>query len=180
MHISHISGFEYSAETVEAERLLLLSLAKETAARCEMTRINFDERLPIPDAQCSVPRDSLKYSGTAMVEIRRLEVSLRPSDIFDMHHKFFYVCVCSYRNQVQATYAQEVHEEKEGDAVYVDAELPSGGERVRRIVFDRLGMRFTGLYPNFQVKVEVLMLRLPQWFGGVTPSGSADRVSARN
>lgn len=140
-----------------------------------MSRINFDDRLPIPESQCSTPRDYLKYSGTAMLEIRRLEVSLRPTDIFDMYHKFFYVCVCSYRNQVQATYAQEASEEEE-DAFYADAEC-TAGDRVRKIVFDRLGMKFTGLHPNFQVKIDVLMLRLPQWFGGVAAAGSVDKVS---
>lgn len=111
-----------------------------------------------------------------MLEIRRLEVSLRPTDIFDMYHKFFYVCVCSYRNQVQATYAQEAIEDDDEEAFYADAECPAG-ERVRKIVFERLGMKFNGLHPNFQVKIDVLMLRVPQCFGMVTPTGSADKVS---
>lgn len=141
-----------------------------------MSRINFDDHLPIPESQCSIQNESLRYSGTAKLEIRRLEVSLRPIDIFDMYHKFFYVCVCSYRNQVQATYAQEVSQEQnEEDSLYADAEC-TAGNRVRKVVFDRLGMKFTGLHPNFQLKVDVLMLRLPQWFAGVSPAGSADKV----
>lgn len=168
-------GLEYSTELVEAERLLLLSHAKEAAARCEMTRIDFDEHLPIPKSQLgSNASKSIEFSSSATLEIRRLECSLRPTDIFDMYHKFFYVCLCSYRNQVQATYAQEVKDEVE-DGPIADEHL-SNREKVRKVVFERLGLRFTGLHPNFQLKIEVFMLRLPQWFGGGS-TVSAGRVS---
>lgn len=145
------AGFEVSGELVEAERLLLMSHAKETAARCEMTRINYDERM----------NNQSMVSGSAVLEIRRLEFRLRRTDaVFDVHSRFYYVCVCSYRNQVHLTAAEQALDKDDGDPC---------------VVFDRLAMRFVDMQPNFQLKIEVLTLRLPQY--ATHSFASKDKVS---
>lgn len=134
-----------SVELVEAERLLLLSHAKETAARDEMARI-----------RCGDPqRRQAAALGSAMLEIRRLEVRLQSitADALDGLSKYYYVCVCSYRNQVQATVAQLASHQM--DAGVIDPDV--------RLVFDGMTMRFVDMQPNFQLKIELFLLQLPHY-----------------
>ncbi|XP_039449775.1 uncharacterized protein LOC120428758 isoform X2 [Culex pipiens pallens] len=122
--------FECSSELIEAERLLLLSTLKETAARNELSKIDYN-------ANGKVPSDSKKVG---VVALNHFEFPLKDAAVRDMLFNYFYVVVCSYKNQVKATLAKERSED--------------------RVYFRNCEIKFLELDADYEIRVEVFVLRL--------------------
>lgn len=124
--------FECSSELIEAERLMLLSAKKETCAKLELTRIDYEENgLTAGPAKCV---------GT--VSIKKIEFDLKAEEMLEQIFQLSYICICTYRNQVVATHAQE----RNGNIVK----------------FNDIGIKIDGLSSMFEITLEVYVLRLPR------------------
>ena len=123
--------FECSAELIEAERLLLLSTMKETAARNELAQIDYDK--------VGFMRSSGKKIGS--VTLNDFEFPLKDVAIFDQLFNYFYVVVCTYKNQVKATLA--IERTKEGVVYFRNTEI-----------------KFVNLEADYEIKIEIFELRL--------------------
>lgn len=124
--------FECSSELIEAERLMLLSAKKETCAKLELTRIDYEENgLTAGPAKCV---------GT--VSIKKIEFDLKAEEMLEQIFQLSYICICSYRDQVVATHAQERNGNK--------------------VMFNDIGIRIDSLNSMFEIKLEVYVLRLPR------------------
>lgn len=122
--------FECSNELVEAERLMLLSAKKELCAKNELTRIDYEAN--------GLTANSTKSQG--LLTIKKIEFALKSEEMFDTSFKLFYICICSYRDQVVATQAQE----RDGD----------------KVEFDGLELQISNLDCSFDISIEVFVLRL--------------------
>lgn len=138
------SSFECSSELIEAERLLLLSLKKESNAKSELISIDYDNE---------DHSENLNRIGSATVDIRRLEFPLNRSDMIDTSSKCYYVCLCSCRDRVLATHALERRTNDD------------------KIVFKDMKMAFSQLDQQFEIIVELFLLRLPYDTQERSPSG---------
>lgn len=124
--------FHNSRELVEAEQLMLMSSLKECSAL---------EKLIALWQNDSETSDTLVDElGEGVLTIKYLEFELKVDTIFDTHFNYFYVCVCSYRDQVEFTESKERSD--------------------NRIVFNNLKMQFTNLTADFEIRVEIYALRL--------------------
>ncbi|XP_037045488.1 uncharacterized protein LOC119080960 isoform X2 [Bradysia coprophila] len=122
--------FECSPELIEAERLMLLSAKKETYAKLELNRIDYEENgLTASPAKCV---------GT--VTLKNIEFDLKPEEMLEQIFQLSYICVCSYRNQVVATHPQE-----------------RNGSTVR---FEDISLKIGSLNSSFEIKIEIFVLRL--------------------
>lgn len=124
--------FECSTELIEAERLMLLSAKKESCAKLELTRIDYEENgLTASPAKCA-----------GMVTIKNIEFDLKPEERMDQIFQLSYICVCSYRDQVVATHSQE----------RID----------NTVRFDDISLKIGSLNCEFKIRLEVFVLRLPR------------------
>lgn len=123
--------FERSSELIEAERLTLLSHIKEQCAKLELYKIDYINK--------GLVVNPIKCNGTIL--ITTIEFSLKEIALFDTHFNYFYVCICSYREQVKSTIVRE-------------RTLNS-----TKIKFN-CDMEFIDLSSNFEIKVNVFVLRL--------------------
>lgn len=123
--------FHNSRELVEAEQLMLMSSLKECSAL---------ERLIVlwqSDNECA---EMIENLGEGVLTIKYLEFELKVDAIYDAHFNYFYVCVCSYNDQVEFTDAKERQD--------------------NRIVFNNIKMQFSNLSADFEIRVEIYALRL--------------------
>nr|XP_029732525.1 anillin [Aedes albopictus] len=123
--------FECSSELIEAERLMLLSTLKETAARNELSKIDYN------GINGKVSLDSKKIG---LVALNHFEFPLKETAMNDMLFNYFYLIVCSYKNQVKATLAKERYED--------------------RVYFRNCEIKFHDLEADYRIRVEVYVLRL--------------------
>lgn len=128
------TNLKCSSELVEAERLLLLSDKKKTIAESELIRLDY-----VDNADLS---ESLNQIGSVTVEIRRLEFLVKRAEMINTAYKFYYVCLCSCRDRVMATYALEQCTNDD------------------TVVFKDMKMTFSQLNQQFEIKVELFLLRL--------------------
>lgn len=124
--------FECSSELIEAERLLLVSAKKESNAKLELTRIDYEEN--------GLTASPTKCVGS--VTIKKIEFDLKEEEMLEQIFQLTYVCVCSYRDQVVATQSQE-----------------RNGNKVK---FDDIAIKIGSLNSKFEIKLEVYVLRLPR------------------
>lgn len=131
----NMNQFQCSTELVEAERLMLLSHKKEMAAKNELIRIDYDASgMQINPEKCC-----------GNVTITDLTIDLKREAMYDIYFNYFYVAVCTYRDQVLATFARERNSSSDMDAIQ----------------FTNLqNMKFTNLQPDFKIQVEIYVLRL--------------------
>lgn len=124
--------FHNSRELVEAEQLMLMSSLKECSALEKLITL----------WQCdNETSDSLVDNlGEGVLTIKYLEFELKVDSIFDTHFNYFYICVCSYRDQVEFTESKERND--------------------NRIVFNNLKIQFHNLTSDFEIRVEIYALRL--------------------
>ncbi|XP_065086429.1 uncharacterized protein LOC135708328 [Ochlerotatus camptorhynchus] len=122
--------FECSSELIEAERLMLLSTLKETAARNELSKIDYN-------SNGKVLSDGKKVG---VVALNHFEFPLKETAMNDMLFNYFYLIVCSYKNQVKATLSKERHED--------------------RVCFRNCEIKFLDLDADYEIRVEVFVLRL--------------------
>ncbi|XP_021695189.1 anillin-like [Aedes aegypti] len=122
--------FECSSELIEAERLMLLSTLKETAARNELSKIDYNGNEKLLS-------DSKKVG---VVALNHFEFPLKETAMNDMLFNYFYLIVCSYKNQVKATLAKERYED--------------------RVCFRNCEIKFHDLDADYEIRVEVYVLRL--------------------
>lgn len=123
--------FHNSRELVEAEQLMLMSNLKECLAL---------EKLITLWQSDHVTNEKANELGEGVLTIKYLEFELKADSIFDTHFNYFYVCVCSYRDQVEFTDSKERTD--------------------NRIMFNNLKMQFHGLVADFEIRVEIYALRL--------------------
>lgn len=138
------SEFHNSRELVEAEQLMLMSSLKECSALEKLIELWQN------DSKTVEKMDSL---GEGVLTIKYLEFELKVDSIFDTHFNYFYVCVCSYRDQVEFTDAKERTD--------------------NRIVFNNLKMQFHDLTADFEIRVEIYALRLRK----NAPTEKVDHIS---
>lgn len=125
------SEFHNSRELVEAEQLMLMSSLKECSALEKLISL----------WQCDGETvKTINEMGEGVLTIKYLEFELKVDSIFDTHFNYFYICVCSHRDQVEFTDAKERTD--------------------NRIVFNNLKMQFHGLTADFEIRVEIYALRL--------------------
>ncbi|XP_062542415.1 uncharacterized protein LOC134210379 [Armigeres subalbatus] len=122
--------FECSSELIEAERLMLLSTLKESAARNELSKIDYN-------MNGTIPTDGKKIG---VVALNHFEFPLKETALNDMLFNYFYLAVCSYKNQVKATLAKERYED--------------------RVYFRNGEIEFHDLDADYEIRVEVYVLRL--------------------
>ncbi|XP_058838444.1 uncharacterized protein LOC131694084 isoform X2 [Topomyia yanbarensis] len=122
--------FQCSSELIEAERLMLLSTLKETAARNELSKIDYSSNE-------KVLNDGKKLG---IVVLNHFEFPLTEHAVNDTIFNYFYVIVCSYKNQVKATLARERRED--------------------RVYFRDCEIEFHNLDSEYEIRVEVFVLRL--------------------
>ncbi|XP_055533101.1 uncharacterized protein LOC129723133 [Wyeomyia smithii] len=122
--------FECSSELIEAERLMLLSTLKESAARNELSKIDYN-------ANGKILNDGKKVG---IVALNHFEFPLKEPAVNDMLFNYFYVVVCSYKNQVKATLAKERYKD--------------------RVYFRNCEIEFHDLDAEYEIRVEVFVLRL--------------------
>lgn len=122
--------FHNSRELVEAEQLMLMSCLKECSA--------LEKLICLWQSNGAMECDS--DLGEGNLTIKYLEFELKFDSIFDTHFNYFYVCVCSYRDQVEFSESKE--------------------RKDNRIVFNNLKMQFSGLSADFEIRVEIYALRL--------------------
>lgn len=124
--------FECSSELIEAERLMLLSAKKEVCAKLELTRIDYEGNgLTTNPSKC-----------TGNVTIKKIEFDLKSEEMLEQIFQLSYICICSYRDQVIATHAQERNGNK--------------------LQFDNIALKISDLNSSFEIKLEVFVLRLPR------------------
>lgn len=125
------SEFHNSRELVEAEQLMLMSSLKECSALEKLIELwqNDGETM-----------EKINDLGEGVLTIKYLEFELKFDSILDTHFNYFYVCVCSYRDQVEFTDSKERTD--------------------NRIVFNNLKMQFHDLTADFEIRVEIYALRL--------------------
>lgn len=123
--------FHNSRELVEAEQLMLMSSLKECSA--------LEKLIALWQNDCDTP-NGFDDLGEGVLTIKYLEFELKVDSIFDTHFNYFYVCVCSYRDQVEFSESKERTD--------------------NRIVFNNLKMQFTNLTADFEIRVEIYALRL--------------------
>lgn len=125
--------FECSSELIEAERLMLLSAKKESCAKFELTRIDYEENgLTASPTKCEI----------GSVTIKKIEFDLKAEEMLEQIFQLSYICICSYRDQVVATHPQKRHGNK--------------------VTFNDVGMKIDSLNSMFEIKLEVYVLRLPR------------------
>lgn len=122
--------FECSSELIEAERLMLLSTLKETAARNELSKIDYNGNEKLLSESKKV----------GVVALNHFEFPLKETAMNDMLFNYFYLIVCSYKNQVKATLAKERYED--------------------RVCFRNCEIKFHDLDADYEIRVEVYVLRL--------------------
>lgn len=125
------SEFHNSRELVEAEQLMLMSSLKECSALEKLIEMWQSDGEAI---------EMVQDLGEGVLTIKYMEFELKVDTIFDTHFNYFYVCVCSYRDQVEFTDAKERTE--------------------NRIVFNNLKIQFHDLKADFEIRVEIYALRL--------------------
>lgn len=123
--------FHNSRELVEAEQLMLMSSLKECTAL---------EKLITLWQNNNDTNDTINELGEGVLIIKYLEFELNANSMFETHYNFFYVCVCSYNDQVEFTDAKE--------------------RKGNRISFNNLKMHFVNLMADFEIRVEIYVLRL--------------------
>uniref|UniRef100_A0A182J977 PH domain-containing protein n=1 Tax=Anopheles atroparvus TaxID=41427 RepID=A0A182J977_ANOAO len=123
--------FECSPELIEAERLLLLATLKETAARNELSRIDY----------ASNGMTLAKRKRVGVVALNHFEFPLKETAVSDALFNYFYVVVCTYKDQVKGTVATE--RRSDGRVYFRDCEI-----------------RFHDLDADYEIRVEVFVLRL--------------------
>lgn len=144
----NMKEFRCSTELVEAERLMLLSHKKELAAKTELIRIDY-----VGNGMQTNPE---KCCGR--ISITDIVIDLKREAMYDTYFNYFYVCVCTYRDQVQATFGCERGTD---DAIH----------------FTNLtNMSFSKLVPDFKIHVEIYVLRLNK--ATATPSKDDKPVSS--
>lgn len=123
--------FHNSRELVEAEQLMLMSSLKECSALEKLIELwqNGVETV-----------ERVNELGEGVLTIKYMEFELKADKIFDTHFNYFYVCVCSYIDQVEFSDSKERTD--------------------NRIVFNNLKMRFHDLTADFEIRVEIYALRL--------------------
>lgn len=126
--------FQNSRELIEAEQLMLMTCLKEYSA--------LEQLIALWHGDCSQSRNdnNLSVFGTGTFTIKYLEFRLTNDSIFNTHFNYFYLCVCTYRDQVAFTMAKE--------------------RTSNSIVFDDIRLQFNNLTADFQIRVEVFALRL--------------------
>ncbi|XP_052873714.1 uncharacterized protein LOC128279034 [Anopheles cruzii] len=123
--------FECSTELIEAERLLLLATLKETAARNELSKIDYATNgMTVADRK-----------RVGKVALNHFEFPLKDTAIGDTLFNYFYIVVCTYKHEVRATPAQE--RRTDGRVYFRDCEIV-----------------FRDLDADYEVRVEVFVLRL--------------------
>ncbi|XP_058065934.1 uncharacterized protein LOC131215559 [Anopheles bellator] len=123
--------FECSTELIEAERLLLLATLKETAARNELSKIDYATNgMTVPDRK-----------RVGKVALNHFEFPLKDTAIGDTLFNYFYIVVCTYKHEVRATLAQE--RRTDGRVYFRDCEIV-----------------FRDLDADYEIRVEVFVLRL--------------------
>lgn len=122
--------FENSSELIEAERLLLLSNFKEAAAMKQLVRID----------HLNYGKVTNPIQNRGMIVLNEFEFLLKDVAVHDVLFNYFYICVCSYKEQVFVTYAKEKTE--------------------NRVVFRKCEIKFVDMEPGYEVRVEVFVLRL--------------------
>ncbi|XP_058465800.1 uncharacterized protein LOC131439144 [Malaya genurostris] len=122
--------FECSSELIEAERLMLLSTLKETAARNELSKIDYNSNGKVLNEGKKV----------GIVALNHFEFPLKEAAVNDMLFNYFYVMVCSYKNQVKATLSKERNKD--------------------RVYFRDCEIEFHDLDAEYEIRVEVFVLRL--------------------
>lgn len=125
------SQFHNSRELVEAEQLMLMSSLKECSALEKLIELWQNDGESVERAN---------ELGEGVLTIKYMEFELKVDKIFDTHFNYFYVCVCSYRDQVEFTDSKE--------------------RKNNRIVFNNLKIQFHGLRADFEIRVEIYALRL--------------------
>lgn len=125
------SEFHNSRELVEAEQLMLMSSLKECSALEKLIELWQSDSKMV---------ERVNDLGDGVLTIKYLEFELKVDTIFDTHFNYFYVCVCSYRDQVEFTDSKERTD--------------------NRIVFNNLKIQFHSLTPDFEIRVEIYALRL--------------------
>lgn len=123
--------FHNSRELVEAEELMLISRLKEYSTLEELIALWQNGR---------ATAEEMQEMGNGTLTIKYLEFELKVDSIYDAHFNYFYLCVCSYRDQVEATVAKE--------------------RSNNRIIFNNLKMPFFNLTADFEIRVEIYALRL--------------------
>lgn len=123
--------FHNSRELVEAEQLMLMSSLKECLALEKLITLWQSDHVTVTKAN---------ELGEGVLTIKYLEFELKVDSIFDTHFNYFYVCVCSYCDQVEFTDSKE--------------------RTNNRIVFNNLKMQFHDLAADFEIRVEIYALRL--------------------
>ncbi|KFB48573.1 AGAP005783-PA-like protein [Anopheles sinensis] len=123
--------FECSQELIEAERLLLLATLKETAARNELGRIDY----------AANGMTLAKRKRVGVLALNHFEFPLKETAISDALFNYFYVVVCTYKDQVKGTVAME--RRSDGRVYFRDCEI-----------------RFHDLDADYEIRVEVFVLRL--------------------
>ncbi|XP_055311576.1 uncharacterized protein LOC129574129 isoform X2 [Sitodiplosis mosellana] len=125
------SEFHNSRELVEAEQLMLMSSLKECSALEKLIEMWQSDGETV---------ERVNDLGEGVLTIKYMEFELKVDTIFDTHFNYFYLCVCSYRDQVEFTDSRERTD--------------------NRIVFNNLKMQFHNLTADFEIRVEIYALRL--------------------
>lgn len=123
--------FHNSRELVEAEELMLMSCIREFLTLEELVALWQNDRKN---------ENSMLDMGMGNLTVKYLEFELKVDAIYDAHFNYFYLCVCSYRDQVATTTSKE----RQGN----------------RMIFNNLKMYFTDMTANFKIRVDVYALRL--------------------
>lgn len=124
--------FHNSRELIEAEQLMLMTCLKECAA--------LEQLITLWQNECKPSREDSCAFGSGTLTIKHLEFRLTNDSIFDTHFTYYYLCVCTYRDQVAFTMAKE--------------------RTNNSIVFNNIRLQFANLTADFQIRVEVFSLRL--------------------
>ncbi|XP_055629578.1 anillin-like [Toxorhynchites rutilus septentrionalis] len=119
--------FQCSGQLVEAERLLLLSSLREIAAKRELRDIT---RNKMADSDRKVD----------FVTVTNFQFSLGERAINDTLFDYFYVVVCSYKNQIHVTQAVQQYK--------------------NRVYIMNSNITFHDLEDGYEIKVEIFALRM--------------------
>lgn len=122
--------FESSPELIEAERLLLVSSLKETSAKKELVRIDYENNGKVTNEG--------KCRGS--VTINSIECTVKEIVVKDTVFNYFYICVCSYAAQIVSTQAIE-----------------RNGNKIK---FSNCQIHFSNLEPEYEINVDIYALRL--------------------
>lgn len=131
--------FESSAELIEAERLLLVSNLKEAAAKKELLELENIEQY------ANVQRSTENFGTVCFTDF---EFPLRDAALYDTLYNYFYVVVCTYKDQIKSSFAKE----------------RSGS----KVIFQNFEIKFWEVQPDYQIKVEVFVLCLRKINHGAT------------